>query len=83
MSRLSQSLTYQAIARERTRTSSGITGKTANSGQGAAESGAVGARNRTHDPELAAVVAAWADLPEAVRAGIVAMVRAASNGDGE
>ncbi len=29
------------------------------------------------DPELAAVVAAWSDLPPAVRAGIVAMVRAA------
>jgi hypothetical protein len=30
------------------------------------------------DPELAAVVSAWAGLPEAVRAGIVAMVKAAS-----
>lgn len=30
------------------------------------------------DPELAAVVAAWTDLPPAVRAGIVAMVRAAA-----
>ncbi len=29
------------------------------------------------DPELAAVVEAWADLPDAVRAGILAMVRAA------
>jgi hypothetical protein len=28
-------------------------------------------------PELAAVVAAWPSLPEAVRAGIVAMVKAA------
>ena len=28
------------------------------------------------DPELAAVVAAWADLPPAVRAGVLAMVRA-------
>ena len=27
------------------------------------------------DPELAAVVAAWADLPPALRAGIVAMVK--------
>jgi hypothetical protein len=31
-----------------------------------------------NDPDLAAVVAAWSDLPEAVRAGIVAMVKAAS-----
>ncbi|QKK09289.1 MAG: hypothetical protein HND58_14740 [Planctomycetota bacterium] len=29
------------------------------------------------DPDLAAVVAAWDDLPPAVRAGIVAMVSAA------
>ncbi|NOT01404.1 MAG: hypothetical protein HOP29_12335 [Phycisphaerales bacterium] len=28
------------------------------------------------DPELAAVVAAWPTLPDAIRAGIVAMVRA-------
>ncbi len=33
------------------------------------------------DPELAAVVAAWATLPTAIRAGIVAMV-AASSGTG-
>jgi hypothetical protein len=30
------------------------------------------------DPDLAAVVAAWPELPEVVRAGIVAMVKAAS-----
>jgi hypothetical protein len=36
----------------------------------------VGGRTET-DPDLAAVVAAWDRLPEAVRAGIVAMVRAA------
>jgi hypothetical protein len=29
------------------------------------------------DPELAALVAAWPTLPEAIRAGILAMVRAA------
>lgn len=29
------------------------------------------------DPDLAAVIAAWPDLPPAVRAGVVAMVRAA------
>ncbi len=33
------------------------------------------------DPELAAVVAAWSALPAAVRAGIVAMVRAAGGND--
>jgi hypothetical protein len=30
------------------------------------------------DPDLAAVVAAWADLPPALRAGILAMVKAAT-----
>ena len=29
-------------------------------------------------PDLAAVVAAWPELPEAIKAGILAMVRAAS-----
>jgi hypothetical protein len=32
------------------------------------------------DPELAAVVEAWDRLPEAVRAGIVAMIGAATLG---
>jgi hypothetical protein len=32
---------------------------------------------RPTDPELAAVAAAWPDLPAALRAGILAMVRAA------
>lgn len=35
------------------------------------------------DPELAAVVAGWADVPPAVRAGIVAMVKAATAGGGQ
>ena len=30
------------------------------------------------DPDLAAVVSAWSDLPKAIKAGIVAMVKAAS-----
>ncbi len=29
------------------------------------------------DPDLAAVVEAWPDLPEAIKAGILAMVKAA------
>jgi hypothetical protein len=33
---------------------------------------------RQTDPDLATVVDAWDRLPEAVRAGIVAMVRAAA-----
>jgi hypothetical protein len=34
------------------------------------------------DPDLALVVERWPDLPEAVRAGIVAMVKAARKGGG-
>jgi len=37
---------------------------------------------RQHDvttyPDLAAVVEAWPDLPEAIKAGLVAMVKASS-----
>jgi hypothetical protein len=35
--------------------------------------------NEVADPGLAAVVAAWPDLPDAIRAGIVAMVKAADS----
>ena len=34
--------------------------------------------NGSDDPDLAAVVAAWPELPEAIKAGILAMVKAAS-----
>lgn len=44
---------------------------------GGAESGALGAREAPSDPELAAVVDAWPTLAEPIRAGILAMVRAA------
>ena len=33
--------------------------------------------NLPTDPELAAVVAAWPDLPPAIRAGVLALVKAA------
>jgi hypothetical protein len=33
------------------------------------------------DPDLATIVNAWDQLPEAVRAGIVAMVKAAAPGE--
>jgi hypothetical protein len=38
---------------------------------------------RPTDPGLATVIGAWDELPEALRAGIVAMVKAASKGDGQ
>ena len=37
------------------------------------------ARLVQQDPELRAVIDAWAELPDAVRAGIVAMVRVTGN----
>lgn len=40
----------------------------------AAPGAAVGPENTSIDPELQAVIARWADLPDAVKAGIVAMV---------
>jgi hypothetical protein len=44
--------------------------------QSGAESGALGAQNGLFDPRLASVIEAWPTLPEAIKAGIVAMVRA-------
>jgi hypothetical protein len=54
--------------------------KTTVSEQGGAESGAHAAPMTVSNPDLAAVVTTWPKLPEAVRAGIVAMVRTVSDG---
>lgn len=43
-------------------------------------SSATDARDAPHDPDFAALSAAWPVLPEQVRAGINAMVRAAKAG---
>ncbi len=51
--------------------------KTTVSEQGGAQSGAHTAPTAVSDPDLAGVISAWPELPEAVRVGIVAMVRAA------
>ncbi|MCH7685408.1 MAG: hypothetical protein IH899_01785 [Planctomycetes bacterium] len=53
------------------------TGNNVIQGQGGAESGAVGAQSALMDPDLRAVIEAWPELPDAVKAGILAMVRAA------
>ena len=42
-----------------------------------AESGALDARKAPDDPQLAEVIDAWPGLPDAVQAGILAMIRAA------
>ena len=44
---------------------------------GAAESGAIVAENAPVDPDLQAIIERWPDLPEAMKADIVAMVKAA------
>ena len=44
---------------------------------GAAESGASGGKSGALDPDLAVVVDVWPTLPDAVKVGILAMVRAA------
>ena len=46
--------------------------------QGGAESGALGTEVAQVDLGLVAVIQAWPRLPDATRAGIVAMVRASS-----
>lgn len=45
--------------------------------ESAAESGAVHRQTGPEDPDLARIIDAWPDLPEAVRVGIMAMVQAA------
>jgi hypothetical protein len=49
-----------------------------NPAAGGARGGAQNAKTPTIDAALAAVIDAWPALPEAIRAGILAMVRAAS-----
>ncbi|MDA0991881.1 MAG: hypothetical protein O3A51_14165 [Verrucomicrobia bacterium] len=43
----------------------------------AAQGAAIDTPKAPGDPDLAAVVEAWPKLPEAIRAGILAMIRAA------
>jgi hypothetical protein len=50
---------------------------TAVSGQGGAEFGAPATPSPAIDPGLAALIDAWPTLPEPIRAGILAMIRAA------
>jgi hypothetical protein len=44
---------------------------------GGVKSGALAPKTQAIDPALAALIDAWPTLPDAIRAGIVAMVRAA------
>ena len=45
-------------------------------GQGGAECGALDAMSVKFDPDLAVVTESWPRLPETIKAGILAMVRA-------
>jgi len=47
-----------------------------NSQTGGAESGARGAPHRPSDPGLTVIVTTWPGLPDTMKAGILAMVRA-------
>ncbi len=47
------------------------------SSTGGAESGALRDEISSFDPDMAAVIKAWPALPDAIRAAILAMVRAA------
>jgi hypothetical protein len=60
-------------------------GNCGNSEQGGADSGALGTRNALLDADLSAVVNAWPTLPEFIKAGIRAMIRAVGdrNNDGQ
>ncbi len=59
------------------RTTSEYPEKPAISSQCGAESGARDVQDAEIDPRLRAIVDAWPGLPEAIKAGISAMVRAA------
>ena len=48
---------------------------------GGAESGAVDADCSPIDPDLQSIIERWHDLPEAIKAGILAMVQATGGAD--
>ena len=52
------------------------TGKTSDSQSGGAKCGALGAENAQTDLDLHVIIRRWPDLPEATKAGILAMVNA-------
>jgi hypothetical protein len=62
---------------DRTRTLAKNAGETASAVQDGADYGALSAETAELDAELQAIIDAWPSLPDDVKAGIVAMVRAA------
>lgn len=61
---------------DRIRTCAANAGNSAGWPESGAESGALCAQNDPFDPQLAAVVEAWPTLPEPIKAGVLAMIRA-------
>jgi hypothetical protein len=59
------------------RTPREISEKTVGPSESGARSGALAMQSGPIDPDLASVIDAWPTLPEAIRAGILAMIRAA------
>ena len=59
------------------RTTAENAGKTAIVPQSGAKSGALSAENGSIDPDLEAIVKCWPNLPDPVKANIMAMVTAA------
>jgi hypothetical protein len=57
--------------------SANIHGKVSISDLGGAKSGAVYSNLEPIDPDLQRLINAWPDLPEAIRVGVLAMVRSA------
>ncbi|MBU0641123.1 MAG: hypothetical protein KKB50_19870 [Planctomycetes bacterium] len=55
--------------------------ETAISTEGAAKSGASDGKSAAFGPDLRSTVEAWPTLPDALKTGILAMVRASEQGD--
>jgi hypothetical protein len=56
-------------------------GKSGTSADAGADAGALETRTEHFGPDLQAIIDAWATLPDAIKAGILAMVRAAGRSD--
>jgi hypothetical protein len=63
------------------RTTPKNTGKTGVADETGANSGALSAESIAADPDLLELAAAWPTLPDEVKAGIMAAVRAAAGGE--
>jgi len=72
---------YSQVAEEGLELPPKTSGNVEVSAESGAECGALGAREARIDPDLAAVVDTWPKLPEAIRVGVLAIIRAAGGPD--